>query len=70
MESLNQVNDAVKTIVGQSVVPIQNEEIDMDIRFCESLGSSLKALSSKKNSLARVKIRKVLFEIEFGENLD
>ena len=32
--------------------------------------TSLKTLSPKKNSLAWVKIQKVLFEIEFGENLD
>ena len=42
----------------------------MDMHFCKSLVSLLKALSLKKNSLARVKIQKVLFEIEFGENLD
>ena len=70
MESLNNVNDAVKTIVGQSVAPSQNEEIDTDMHFCKSLASSLKALSPKKNRLARVKIQEVLFEIELGENID
>ena len=70
VESLKNVNDAVKTIVGQSVAPSQNDEIDMDMYFFESLVSLLKALSPKQNSLVRVKIQKVLFEIEFGENLD
>ena len=40
------------------------------MHFCESLVSSVKALSPEKNSLAQVKTQKVLFEIEFGENLD
>ena len=70
VESLKNVNDAVKTIVGQSVAPSQNDEIDTDMYFFESLVSLLKALSPKQNSLVRVKIQKVLFEIEFGENLD
>ena len=48
----------------------QNDEIDTDMHFCESLVSSVKALSPEKNSLAQVKTQKVLFEIEFGENLD
>ena len=69
-EETKNVNDAVKTIAGQSVVPSQNDNIDMDMHFCKSLVSLLKAFSLKKNSLARVKIQKVLFEIEFGENLD
>ena len=67
---MNKVSDAVKTIVGQSVAPSQNDEIDTDMRFCKSLVSSLKAISPKKNRLARVKIQKVLFEIGFGENID
>ena len=70
VESLNNVNDPVNTIVGQSVAPSQNDEIDTDMHFCKSLISSLKSLSPKSNSLAWVKIQKVLFEIEFGENLD
>ena len=70
VESLNNVNDAAKTIVGQSVALSQNDEIDRDMHFCKSLVSSLKALSTKKDRLAWVKIQKVLFEIEFGENLD
>ena len=48
MESLNNVNDAVKTIVGQSVAPSQNGEIDTDMHFCKSLVSSLKALSPRR----------------------
>ena len=56
MESLNNVNDAVKTIDGQSVALSQNDEIDADMHCCKSLVSSLKALSPKKNSLAQVKI--------------
>ena len=67
---LKNLNDAVKAIVGQSVAPSQNDEIDTDMHFCESLVSSLKALYPKENSLARVKTQKVLFEIEIGENLD
>ena len=70
MESVKNVNDAAKTIVGQSIAPSQNDEIDTDMHFCESLVSSVKALSPEKNSLAQVKTQKVLFEIEFGENLD
>ena len=66
IESLNNVNDAVKIIFGQSVTPSQNDEIDTDMHFCKSLVSLLKALSLKKNSLARLKVLKVLFEIEFG----
>ena len=60
METLNNVNNAVKTIAGQSVVLSQNDEIDNDMSFCKSLVSSLKALRSKKNRLARVKIQKFL----------
>ena len=56
MESLNSVNDAVKTIVEQSFALSQNYEIDTDRHFCKSLVSSLKALSPKKNSLAQVKV--------------
>ena len=67
---MNKVSDAVKTIVGQSVAPSQNDEIDTDMHFCKSLVSSLKVISPNKNRLARVKIQKVLFEIEFGENID
>ena len=70
VKSLKKLNDAVKVIVGQSVAPSQNDEIDTDMHFCESLVSSLKALSPKENSLARVKTQKVLFEIEIGQNLD
>ena len=70
MKSLKKLNDAVKVIVGQSVAPSQNDEIDTDMHFCESLVSLLKALSPKENSLARVKTQKVLFEIEIGQNLD
>ena len=60
METLNNVNNAVKTIAGQSVVLSQNDEIDNDMNFCKSLVSSLKALRSKKNRLALVKIQKFL----------
>ena len=70
MESLKNVNDTVKTKTEQSFVRSQNDNIDTDMHFCKSLVLSLKALSLKKNSLARVKIQKVLFDIEFGENLD
>ena len=70
MESLNNVNDVVKTMVGQSVAPSQNDEIDTDMHFCKSLVSLLKAVSPKKNRLARVKVQKVLLETEFGENVD
>ena len=52
VESLNNVNDPVNTIVGQSVAPSQNDEIDTDMHFCKSLISSLKSLSPKSNSLA------------------
>ena len=34
VESLKNVNDAVKAIVGQSVPPSQNDEIDTDMHFC------------------------------------
>ena len=70
---MNNANDAVKTIVGRIVAPSQNDEIDTDMNFriCICiLVSSLKALSPKKDRLARVKIQKVTFEVEFGENLD
>ena len=67
---MKNVNDAAKTIVEQSIAPSQNDEIDTDMHFCESLVSSVKALSPENNSLAQVKTQKVLFEIEFGENLD
>ena len=67
---MKNVNDAAKTIVEQSIAPSQNDEIDTDMHFCESLVSSVKALGPEKNSLAQVKTQKVLFEIEFGENLD
>ena len=70
MESLKNVNDTVKTKTEQSFVRSQNDNIDTDMHFCKSLVLSLKALSLKKNTLARVKIQKVLFDIEFGENLD
>ena len=56
--------------VGQKVDPSQNEEIDKDMYFYQILVSSLKALSAKKNSLAREKTQNVLFELEFAENLD
>ena len=49
VEFLKNVNDAVKTIVGQSVAPSQNDEIDTDMHFCESLVSLLKGLTLKKN---------------------
>ena len=55
---MKNLNDAVKAIVGQSVAPSQNDEIDTDMHFCESLVSSLKALYPKENSLARVKIKR------------
>ena len=51
-------------------VLLQVKMIDKDMHFCESLVSSVKALSPEKNSLAQVKTQNVLFEIEFGENLD
>ena len=70
MESLNNVNDVVKTIVGQSVAPSQNDEIDTDMHFCKSLVSLLKAVSPKKNRLALVKVQNVLLETEFGEKVD
>ena len=57
-------------MVGQSVAPSQNDEIDTDMHFCKSLVSLLKAVSPKKNRLARVKVQKVLLETEFGENVD
>ena len=63
MESTKNVNDAAKTIVGLSIAPSQNDEIDTDMHFCESFVSSVKALSPEKNSLAQVKTQKVLFEI-------
>ena len=48
VESLNNVNDAVKTIVGQSVAPSQNDEIDTVMHFCKSFVSSLRALMKSK----------------------
>ena len=58
MESLNNINDAAKTIIEQSVAPSQNDEIDTDKHFCKSLVAPLKALSPKKNRLPQVKILK------------
>ena len=49
VEPLNNINDAVKTIVGQRcVAPSQNDEIDTDMHFCKSLVSSLQALCQKR----------------------
>ena len=48
VESLNNVNDAVK--MQSRVAPSQNDEIDTDMHFCKNLVPSL----------ARMKIRKVL----------
>ena len=48
MESLNNVNNAVKTIVGQSVARSQNDEIDTVMYFCKSLVASLRALIKSK----------------------
>ena len=52
MDSLNKINNTVKTIIGQSFAPRQNDKIDTNMHFCKSLVSSLKALSPKKNRLA------------------
>ena len=48
VESLNNVNNVVKTIVGQSVARSQNDEIDTVMHFCKSLVASLRALIKSK----------------------
>ena len=55
-ESLNNVNDAVKT--------------NSDLLFCRSLADSLRGLTPGKNKISRMKIQKVLFEVEFEDNTD
>ena len=57
VEFLNNVNDAVKTIVGQSVVPNQNDYTLIQICFFQTLVSSLKPLNPKKNRLTELKFK-------------
>lgn len=43
------------------------KEKDCNVLFCLSLVDTLKALSPRENSLAKLKIQQVLFEIEHGD---
>ena len=70
-ESLNNVNDAVKAITqNQNFVNETNNDTDSDMLFCRSLVDSLRGLTPRKNKIARMKIQKVLFEVEFEDNTD
>ena len=70
-ESLNNVNDAVKAITqNQNFVNETNNDTDSDMLFCRSLVDSLRGLTPRKNKIARMKIQKVLFEVEFEDNID
>ena len=70
-ESLSNVNDAVKAITqNQNFVNETNNDTDSDMLFCRSLVDSLRGLTPRKNKIARMKIQKVLFEVEFEDNID
>ena len=70
-ESLNNVNDAVKAIIqNQSFANESNNDTDSDMLFCRSLVDSLRGLTPRKNKIARMKIQKMLFEVEFEDNTD
>lgn len=43
------------------------QNFDSDERFLLSLAPSLKRLNTKKNTMARIKIQQLLFELEFDE---
>uniref|UniRef100_A0A336LN41 CSON015187 protein n=1 Tax=Culicoides sonorensis TaxID=179676 RepID=A0A336LN41_CULSO len=43
------------------------QSFDSDERFLLSLAPSLKRLNTKKNTMARIKIQQLLFELEFDE---
>ena len=45
----------------------KEKEKDCNVLFCLSLVDTLKALSPRENSLAKLKIQQVLFEIEHGD---
>ena len=63
-ESLNNVNDAVKAITqNQNFVDKSNNDTDLDILFCRSLVNSLRGLTKRKNKIAYMKIKKVLFKV-------
>ena len=64
-ESLNNVNDAVKAITkNQNFTNESNNDTDSDMLFCRSLVDSLRGLTPRKNKIPRMKIQKVLFEVE------
>ena len=70
-ESLSNVNDAVKAITqNQNSVNETNNDTDSDMLFCRSLVDSLRDLTPRKNKIAFMKIQKVLFEVEFEDNID
>ena len=70
-ESLSNVNDAVKAITqNQNFVNETNNDTDSDMLFCKSLVDSLRGLTPRKNKIARMEIQKVLFEVEFENNID
>ena len=70
-ESLSNVNDAVKAITqNQNFVNETNNDTDSDMLFCKSLVDSLRGLTPRKNKIVRMEIQKVLFEVEFENNID
>ena len=70
-ESLNNVNDAVKAITqNQHFANESNNDTDSDMLLCGSFADSLRGLAPRKNKIARMKIQKVLFKIEFEDNTD
>lgn len=46
------------------------EDIDSDEKFLLSCAHILKRFTNRQNSLARLRIQQILYEIEFGTNED
>ena len=70
-ESLSNVNDAVKAITqNQNFVNESNNNTDSDMLFCRSLVDFLRGLTPRKNKISRMKIQRVLFEVELEDNTD
>ena len=65
------MNDAVKAITqNQNFVNESNNNTDSDMLFCRSLVDFLRGLTPRKNKISRMKIQRVLFEVELEDNTD
>lgn len=63
------IEEATDTHVKFNRSSFVEQTLDSDEKFLLSLAPNLRRLNTKKNTMARIKIQQLLFELEFDEKV-